>query len=227
MIHSELLKRLLPPTAYDPNAVLLSAELNAEGQALDAAQFSADQLLLEADPRTTTQLFADWERVFGLPDICCGTEIATTLAQRRVRLIDKNSSEGGQSRPFFLDLAAKLGYTDTSITEFRPMTCDSPCDSAVYGPDWLFAWQMNVGDYIAIHTMSCSDPCDSPLRSWQASELQCRLNQLKPAHTTVLMNWTLPQAEIDVVLAYSREDILTGTPVLHNLLATLPTAAYW
>lgn len=227
MIHSELLKRLLPPVAYDPNAPVLSAELAAEGRALDAAQLSADQILIEADPRTTIQLFPDWERVAGLPDICCGTDAATTLAQRRARLVEKLTSTGGQSRQFFLDLAAKLGYTDTSITEFRPMNCGAPCDSAVYGADWLFAWQLNVGDYIAIHTMTCEDPCDSPLRSWQSTELQCRLNQLKPAHTTVLMNWTLPQAEIDVVLAYGREDILAGAPVLHTLLATLPTTAYW
>lgn len=227
MTHADLLKRLLPPVAYDPNAPVLGVELDAEGKALDVVLATAMRLLNEADPRYTSEMLPDWERVAGLPDVCCATDTATTLAQRRARLVEKLTSTGGQSRQFFLDLAAKLGYTDTSITEFHPMTCNSPCDSAVGGPDWLFAWQMNVGDYFAIHTMSCNDPCDSPLRSWQASELQCRLNQLKPAHTTVLMNWTLPQAEIDVVLAYSREDILTGAPVLHNLLATLPLANYW
>jgi len=223
------LQALLPlgsAWARNPDAVLTKL-LDVFSEEFSRVDLRSWQLLDETDPHTCMDLFADWERIAGLPDICCGTDAATTLAQRRSRLVGKLTSTGGQSRQFFLDLAAKLGYTDTSITEFRPMSCGAPCDSAVFGTDWLFAWQFNVGDYIAIHTMTCDDPSDSPLRSWQSTELQCRLNQMKPAHTTVLMNWTMTQAQIDVVLAYSREDILGGAPVLHNLLATLPSAAYW
>jgi len=222
MTHADLLKRLLPVGVYDINAALLGADLAADGAVCDGAQDCAMRLIDEADPRVTSELLADWERVLGLPDSCAGGA-AMTVSQRRNRVLDKLRKVPGQSRQFYLDLAAMLGYTDTSITEFRPMTCGAPCDSAVFGSDWLFAWQMNVGDYIAIHTMTCGDPCDSPLRSWQSTELQCRLNQLKPAHTTVLMNWTMTQAQIVVVLAYSREDILSGAPVLHNLIGQLPT----
>ena len=106
MTHSELLKRLLPPVAYNPNAPVLSADLEAEGRALDAAQLAADQILIEADPRTTIQFFTDWERIAGLPDSCCGTDAASTLAERRARLVEKITSTGGQSRQYFIDLAA-------------------------------------------------------------------------------------------------------------------------
>jgi uncharacterized protein YmfQ (DUF2313 family) len=228
MKHAELLKRLLPPVAYDPNAPLISAELEAEGAALDAANSSADLLLVESDPRTTSQLLPDFERVLGLPDSCCGTDAASTIGQRRARVVEKSYAKGGQSRPFFINLAARLGYNDVSISEFRPMTCEDPCDRPVYGADWCFAWQMNIGDYFAIHSMTCEDPCDSPLRSWQQSELLCRINQLKPAHTLALVNWTMTQEQIDVVVAYGRDDILAGAPVLHALLnTTLPSASYW
>lgn len=189
MSHSDLLKRLLPPFAYEVNGACISAELAAEGAALDAAQQSADALLAEFDPRTTAALFADWERVAALPDNCCGTDQALTLAQRRQQLIAKITSHGGQSRQFFIDLAAKLGYHDVGITEFRMANCEGNCEQVLRGEDWLFAWQMDIGDYIAIHEMTCTDPCDSPLRSWQATELQCRVEKTKPAHTVALLNW--------------------------------------
>ncbi len=228
MNHAELLKRLMPPVAYDPNAPLLSAELDAEGVALDAAQASADSILVESDPRYTSQLLPDFERVLGLPDTCCSTATNSTIAQRRARVAEKYYAKGGQSRPYFIDLAARLGYTDVSITGFHQMSCSDPCDSSVYGQDWSFAWQMNVGDYFAIHTMSCNDACDSPLRSWQPNDLLCRINQLKPAHTVALINWTMSQQQIDVVVAYGREDILAAAPVLHALLnTTMPSANYW
>ena len=228
MNHSEILKRLLPQDAFNVNAPVLSVELAAEGAALDAAMASADLLIAESDPRFTLQMLDDFERVLGLPDSCCNTTTNTTIGQRRARIVDKFYTHGGQGIPYFIGLAARLGYTDVTISEFRQMTCMDPCDSAVYGQDWSFAWQLNVGDYIAIHTMTCEDPCDSPLRSWEQNELLCRINQLKPAHTVALVNWLLTQEQIDVVLAYGREDILAGSPVLHALLnATLPSANYW
>jgi uncharacterized protein YmfQ (DUF2313 family) len=189
---------------------------------------NANNLLIDTFPSTTSGMLPEWEATLGLPDTCCTTDSAITIDQRRVRVAEKYASVGGQSRQYFINLAAHLGYTDVSISEFSPMTCESPCDRAVYGEDWRFVWQMNVGDYIAIHNMTCEDPCDSPLRSWQANELQCRVNQLKPAHTQVLMNRTMTQEQIDVAVAFGREDIQAAAPVLHALLnTTLPSANYW
>lgn len=188
MTHADLLKRLLPPVAYDPNAPVLGVELAAEGAALDAVLTNAIRLLDETDPRITTELLGDWERVLGLPDKCAGTAPAT-VAQRRTRVLEKLLKVRGQSRQHYLDLAARLGYTGVSITEFRPMVCGDPCGSAVFGDDWRFVWQVNTANALPIHVMTCGDPCGSPLRSWRADELQCRLNTLKPAHTVVLMNF--------------------------------------
>ena len=68
MGHADLLKLLLPPESLDPAQSALFAELAAEGAALDLAQWSADQVLQELDPRTTSSMLADWERVYALPD---------------------------------------------------------------------------------------------------------------------------------------------------------------
>lgn len=188
MISVDLLKRLLPPVAYDPNAPVVSVELSADGAALDTAQVSADRLIDESDPRLTSELLADWERVLGLPDGCAGTALVT-VSQRRARVLEKLRKVRGQSRQFYLDMAANLGYASASITEFRPMSCGDPCGSAVYGEEWRFVWRVNVDNTLTVYEMRCGDPCNSPLRSWHSSELQCRLNKLKPAHTTVLMNY--------------------------------------
>lgn len=177
-----------------------------------------DDLLNEFIPVDVQEMLPDWERVLGLPDACCSFDVALTVDQRRTNLNHKLTSAGGQSRQFYIDLAAKLGYTDVSIDEFRLATCTDSCESTVYGREWKFAWQMNVGDYISIHTMSCSDPCDSPLRSWVQTELQCRINQLKAAHTVAIVNWTMTQPQVDVVLSYGREDITAAAAALRVLM---------
>ena len=188
MTHADLLKRLLPVGVYDINAALLGADLAADGAACDGAQVGAMRLIDEADPRSTSELLSDWERVLGLPDSCAGSA-AVTVSQRRNRVLDKLRKVRGQSRQFYLNLASYLGYGGVSITEFRPATCADPCDLPVCGEDWRFTWQMNTANALAIYEMRVGDPCDSPLRSWSSSELQCRLNKLKPTNTVVLMNY--------------------------------------
>ena len=188
MICADLLRRLLPSGVYDANAALLGADLAADGAACDGAQGWAMRLIDEADPHVTSELLADWERVLGLPD-SCASSAAVTVSQRRNRVLDKLRRVRGQSRQFYLDLATYLGYGGVSITEFRPATCEDTCDMPVCGEDWRFAWQMNTANALAIYEMRVGDPCDSPLRSWLSSELQCRLNKLKPANTVLLMNY--------------------------------------
>ena len=96
--HADLLKLLLPQSSYDANGRALGAELAADGNALDLAQWAADQILIEADPRTTAALLADWERVYGLPTNCiAATGIAQSTAERRAALVSRVTMQGGQS----------------------------------------------------------------------------------------------------------------------------------
>lgn len=105
MTHSDLLALLLPPTSLDPNNAALAAELVAEGNALDLALGYADQLLLEADPRTASATLADWERVYGLPEsFITQAGITQSIAERRAALVAKDAMQGGQSRAFYISL---------------------------------------------------------------------------------------------------------------------------
>lgn len=181
MNHAELLKRLLPPVAYDPNGPLLSAELEAEGKALDAAQIAAELILTEADPRTTYHLLPDWERELGLPDPCVGP--LPTIEQRRAAVVAKVYMKGGQSRPFFIALAAKLGFAIT-ITEFKQYSVMSPVNAPLCGWPWCFTWRVNAPLNTVRH-FSVMSGVNEPLSTWGNALLECAITRFKPAHTHV------------------------------------------
>jgi uncharacterized protein YmfQ (DUF2313 family) len=183
MNHAELLKRLLPPVAYDPNGALLSAELEAEGNALDAAKALADLILIEADPRTTYELLADWERVAGLPGECVAS-LAQTVEQRRAALVAKLVERGGQSRAYFIALAAKLGYTVT-ITEYHEWTVNDDVEAALCGADWNFAFAVNAPLNTVVEWTVESD-VEMPFAVWGNELLECAITADKPAHTVAL-----------------------------------------
>jgi uncharacterized protein YmfQ (DUF2313 family) len=86
----------------------------------------------ESDPRITVELLPDWERNWGLPDPCY--EAPQSIAERQQALVQRMTIEGAQSREFFIQIAADIGYTIT-ITEYRPfrIAMDACGDTRVYG----------------------------------------------------------------------------------------------
>jgi uncharacterized protein YmfQ (DUF2313 family) len=93
---------------------------------------AADLLEIESDPRLTVQLLPDWERNWGLPDPCYTAP--QTIGQRQLALVMRMTMQGAQSREFFINVAAMIGYTIT-ITEYRVFVCgiDGCGDCRVYG----------------------------------------------------------------------------------------------
>jgi uncharacterized protein YmfQ (DUF2313 family) len=93
---------------------------------------AADLLERESDPRQTIELLPDWERNWGLPDPCY--EAPQTVGQRQLALVMRMTMQGGQSRDFFIKVAAQIGYTIT-ITEYRTFVVgiDRVGDNRVYG----------------------------------------------------------------------------------------------
>jgi len=93
---------------------------------------AATLLEQESDPRRTIELLPDWERNWGLPDPCY--EAPLTIAERQRALVMRMTMQGSQSRQFFIDVAAMIGYTIT-ITEYRTFVVgiDRVGDARVYG----------------------------------------------------------------------------------------------
>lgn len=145
----------------------------------------AADLVEEADPRTTAELLADWERVAGLPDPCVEALAGTqTTAQRRAALVAKLTTIGGQSAAYYIALAASLGYAIT-VTEFDLHDVDSDVDAPLYGEPWQFAWQVNAAQD-TIGVLAVTDSVEDPLAWWGNELLECVISRLKPAHTNAL-----------------------------------------
>ncbi|MEE9357457.1 YmfQ family protein [Candidatus Vondammii sp. HM_W22] len=119
----------------------LTGLLSALAEELARVDGRVAALLEEADPRTAYEPLIDWERVAGLPDSC--TTAADTTAERRAVLHAKLTNIGGQSRQFFIDLAASLGYVIT-ISELQPFVAGSQAGDVTSSDTWHHAWQVNA-----------------------------------------------------------------------------------
>jgi len=93
---------------------------------------AADLLEQESDPRKTLELLPDWERNWGLPDPCY--EEPQSIGERQRALVMRMTIQGAQSREFFIQIAAMLGYVIT-ISEYRVWVVgiDRCGDSRIYG----------------------------------------------------------------------------------------------
>lgn len=185
MTHADLLALLLPPGAYDHQAPRLAAELAAEGRQLDQALYSADLVADAIFPYGAGNLFSDWERNYGLPDRCMAG-LSLSSSQRLSALLGKIRQTGGLSRPYFINLAAALGYPIT-ITEFDDYTCESECEYNLFervDAGWGWAWQINAPG-TTVWEADCEAPCEDPLRSWGNELLECVISDLAPAETAV------------------------------------------
>ena len=185
--YTRLLSALLPPgpawSASDPAIAGAAPSLTRVHQ-------RADALMRELDPRTTTELINRWERLCGLPDECipAGTQ---TLRQRQQRLDAKVNLAGGINEDFYLAQLAALGRPDATITRYdkSTFTCSSACTDAVNAPEWRYYWQVNMPAATNTTWMTCGDPCDSALRIWGDTVVECVLNKLCPSHTYVIFKY--------------------------------------
>lgn len=95
-----------------------------------------------------------------------------------------------QVRALSTELAA-LGRPDATITRYdkSTFTCSSACTDAVNAPEWRYYWQINMPAATNTTWMTCGDPCDSALRIWGDTVVECVLNKLCPSHTYVIFKY--------------------------------------
>lgn len=186
----EQLKALLPPGRAFPREPGTSMEDLLDGMAQELARVDerGEELTVEANPQFTTEMLTDWERVAGLPDKCSGT-LETTIQGHRQVLLAKLTATGGQSPAYFIEVAAALGY-EVTITEFRPFQAGwSQAGDALTNGDWVFTWRVNAPEVTTIPFRAGLSVAGEPLQAWGNDTLECKINQLKPAHTIVLYGY--------------------------------------
>lgn len=185
--YREQLKALLPPGQAFPRDPGTTLHDLLDGMSIELARVDARAgvLLKEANPVTSAELLSDWERVAGLPDKCSGT-LEETLQGRKKALLTKITSAGGQSAEYFIELAASLGYM-VAIEVFRPFRAGASVagDPLTNGP-WAFTWLIRAPEVSITEFGSGLSTAGERLRTWGNDTLECKINQLKPAHTIAL-----------------------------------------
>lgn len=183
----EQLKTLLPPGQAFPREAGTTLHSLLDGMSIELARVDArgEALPLEAIPSSSSELLVDWERVAGLPDKCSGV-LEETLQGRKNVLLAKLSSTGGQSTAYFVELAASLGYVVT-IEQFRPFRVGlSSVGDALTNGDWVFTWRIKAPAVTVTSFRVGQSAVGERLRTWGNDTLECKINQLKPAHTIAL-----------------------------------------
>lgn len=155
------------PIWYGPVLTGLVGGITDSTEAVHA--YAVNLLTVESDPAKTEQLLPDFERVYGLPDPC--TPLAPTIPQRRAALLAKIAAQGGQSRAYFIAVAAGYGIAIT-IDEIRPFRAgiNAAGDPVYYETD-IFRWSIVY-----------PGPADS--------QFECIMQRLAPAHTALTFSYT-------------------------------------
>ena len=183
----EQLKTLLPPGQAFPREAGTTLHTLLDGMAAELARVDGrgEALPIEANPASTNELLSDWERVAGLPDKCSGV-LEETLQGRKNALLAKLTSTGGQSASYFIEIAAALGYTVT-IETFRPFRVGrSRAGDPLTNGAWAFTWLVRAPEVSVTSFRVGQSAVGERLRTWGNDTLECKINQLKPAHTIAL-----------------------------------------
>ena len=186
------LRALLPPGRVfrAEDGTVLASLLAAIGASFDKAQQRLQDLLEQSDPAKARTMLEDWERLLGLPDHCRPND-DMGMAERANIAAARLVEQGGQSRQYFIDLAADYGEPGATITEFRPANCNDHCNSPLWAQSARFTWQVTFPRSVISGRMAhCNDHCNSPLQRWERSAAECPITERKPAHTEVVFAYT-------------------------------------
>lgn len=164
-----------------PDSVM-SAVVRAVAKSYHRSDQDAHMLLDGSFPATATIMLPEWEKSLGLPDDCAIGEI-DSISLRQKSVVSKLLRTGGQSKAYFIGLAAELGFSIT-ITEYRQARAGmSACGAALNGEDWPFVWRINAPDTTINYAVAGGSYCGDPLRSWGNRKLECQFQRISPSHT--------------------------------------------
>lgn len=144
-----------------------------------------DQVLEEADPRTISETMDDWERVLGLPDSCT-FGVDQSFEERKLTILQKLTTGGGANAAFFEEIATQFGYPDVKVTNYK--RCRSGAarsGDSITNIGWEFVFRISSPDALAQTAKSGSAKSGDPIRKFGNPIMECVMQKLKPAHTTI------------------------------------------
>jgi uncharacterized protein YmfQ (DUF2313 family) len=141
----------------------------------------------------------DWERLLKIPDECTPENYDPTLYERRVRILQKLSTGGGQSRDFFKLIASQLGY-DTDILDvvnfkdFRAgegragdrISNSTEPGGGTSAAGWAYTFAVKAPASLSRKFLAGQGRAGDRLTLTNNSTLECVIRKFAPAHVTVL-----------------------------------------
>jgi uncharacterized protein YmfQ (DUF2313 family) len=161
------------------------------------------KFLDEMDPNTTFEMLDDWERLLGIPDECTPEDRDLSIFERRVRVLQKLTTGGGQNEDFYILVAQQLGYDIgvIDVEDFKDFRVgearvgDALNNSTLPGgggtspAGWAFTWQIEAPAALTRQFCVGQSTVGERLVLFENEELECVIEKFKPAHTTVLFSF--------------------------------------
>lgn len=185
--YKNLLLQLLPPgLAYSAESgsrqMMLVDALAEELARIDAR---GQQIIEEADPSTSTELYEEWLQLAAIPDSC--SALASSVEDYRKQLLQKLASITDQAPATYEALADSLGY-DARVVEFDMFVAGSACGDPLYDEFWQNAFSVVIVGG-ANQAQSGIARAGDRLRTFEAGFLYCLLQKAKPAQAIAFVGF--------------------------------------
>jgi uncharacterized protein YmfQ (DUF2313 family) len=144
VLHKDILKLLIPVEL----AGVFTSDLEVEGAALDAVLTRVGDLQAEIFADTSVELLATWEAFFKL-----NPPAGATTATRRMAVIAKIRAHGDIKKPYYVALAASMGYTIRIDDYTESMAAWHCAGDELLDEFWVYftAGVGMAGDYLAYY----------------------------------------------------------------------------
>lgn len=209
--YTELLQNLLPQgPAWNRSAgSALTRLLTGLARELARLDARAEQLIAEANPRTTREMLDTRYTEAGLPSPCAGRP--TLREQQRAEILYRWAAIGGASLEYWSRIITVLGYP-VSIEESHPFRVgEGAVGDPIAGSEWAYWWQVNALDAAYQHFAVGDSTVGEPLQLWGNNTLTCLLEYLKPAHTALLLNYVATPGELEEATTFDAGPTWSGT----------------
>lgn len=157
--------------------------------------------LNELDPNTTFEMLDNWEALLRIPDECTPAG-DVSIYERRVRVLQKLTTGGGQSKAFFKLIAQQLGYDADIIdvknySDFRAgksragdaLNNSTQPDGSTSDSGWAYTFQIKAPAALSRFFRAGQGAAGDRLVIFQNDTLECVIRKFAPAHVTVLFNF--------------------------------------
>lgn len=185
--------KITPGFALGKRGSILDGLLRATAHLLVEVERSAEAMMNEIDPRTAVHLLPDFERVLG-PDKCGRDLDNPTLKQRQRVAHQRWTAMGGQSIPYLIGVAEKLGYT-IEIEEFWPSRAGVLRAGQRLVPEGeQFCWRVKLALNGHENFVAGGSQASDPLGQFFLTGIECELRRIAHSHTIPVFSYTLEEA---------------------------------